>query len=171
LVTQSLRWAQTGSAIALLVSVPAFAAAVDKSKAWDSLIEQAKVHGGVETKLDKSVSYVFQRTDGSYMSFTRLLAGAKDRSVCLIAEDENATVCVDWGTGKLTLGNRADPATPWKFRSITSLDAFEAAQPGFFDKFLLTIEHLATGSGRSRRSSSGGYWRYRDGNMNWVNTD
>lgn len=160
----------SASIVLLLACGPVFAGTTDKNKAWDALIEQAKAHGGVETKLDKSASYVFQRPGGSYVSFTRLLASDKGRSVCLIAKDENATACVDWDTGKLTLGSRADPATPWKFRSSASLDAFEAEQPGFFEKLLATIKELASPRVHERRSSAGGYWRLRDGNMIWVNS-
>ena len=57
--------------------------AQEKDRTWTALIEQAKAHGGVETKLDKSASYVFQQKDGTYISFTRLLATNKGRSVCL----------------------------------------------------------------------------------------
>jgi hypothetical protein len=140
----------------LLACSLAWGVSADRDKAWDKLIDQAKAHGGVETRLEKSSSYVFQRQDGSYVSFTRLFASEKGRSVCLIAKDENATACVDWDTGKLTLGSRADPATPWKFRSVASLDAFEAEQPGIFDKFVSTIKRLLSSGKRSRRQSAGG---------------
>ena len=155
--------------VSLLACGSVFAGTAERDQGWDKLIAEAQAHGGVETKLDKSASYVFQRPDGSYVSFTRLLATDKGRSVCLIAKDQNATACVDWTTGKLTLGNRADPATPWKFRSIASLDAFEAEQPGFFEKLLSAIKGLASPARRSRRTSAGGYWGYRNGNMNWFN--
>jgi hypothetical protein len=144
-----------------LTLAPCFAGTAEKNKAWDALIEQAKAHGGVETKLDKSASYVFQRPDGSYVSITRRLADDKGRSVCLIAKDENATACVDWDTGRLTLGSRADPATPWRFRSSASLDAFEAEQPGFFDRFMSTIKGLGDFGHRSRGYSAGAYRRFR----------
>ena len=45
--------------------------------------------------LDRSASYVLQRPDGSYVTFTRLLGAAK-RSVCLISKDQHASVCIDW---------------------------------------------------------------------------
>lgn len=134
-VKRALRWACAGC----LVAAPAFAGTPERDKAWDALVAAAKAHGGAETKLDRSASFVFQRPDGSYLSFTRLLQTDKGRSVCLIAKDENATACVDWDTGKLTLGSRADPATPWSFRSAASLDAFEAEQPGFLQKLLSSI--------------------------------
>ena len=157
---QGLSWACLSLTIGLLACGPALAGATDRDKSWDKLIEQAKAHGGVETKLDKSSSYVFQRPDGSYVSFTRLLATAKGRSVCLIAKDENATACIDWDTRKLTLSNRADPATPWKFRSVASLDAFEAEQPGFFDNFMSTIEGFGISGAHSRGLGAGGYSRH-----------
>ncbi len=166
---RSVRWVCAGSFVAALASAPVLAGAPERDKAWDALIGQAKAHGGVETKLDKSASYVFQRPNGSYLSFTRLLASSKSRSVCLIAKDENATACVDWDTGKLTLGSRADPATPWKFRSSASLDAFETEQPGFFAQLLSSIEDLVASARGSRGYGGGGYWSYRGGNMNWVN--
>jgi hypothetical protein len=153
--------------MASLIAAPAFAGATERDKAWDALIAAAKSHRGSETKLDGSASYVFKRPDGSYLSFTRLLNSSKNsskgRSVCLIAKDENATACVDWDTGKLTLGSRADPAAPWKFRSLASLDAFEAEQPGLFQKLLTSIQGLVTIGGRSRRSAAGGYRRYNPG--------
>ena len=169
LTTRGLRWACSGVIVFLLVCGPVFAGTTEKNKAWDTLIEQAKAHGGVETKLDKSASYVFRRPDGSYVSFTRQLATDKGRSVCLIAKDENATACVDWDTGKLTLGSRADPATPWKFRSTASLDAFEAEQPGFFDKFMSTVEGLGLSGRRSHGYGAGGYRRYRNGGLHGAN--
>jgi hypothetical protein len=145
-----------GFIVCLLFGGPAIGGTAERNNAWDALIEEAKAHGGVETKLDKSASYVFQRPDGSYLSFTRLLATDKGRSVCLIANDENATACVDWDSGKLTLGSRADPATPWKFRSVASLDAFEAEQPGVFENLLSSINRFATSGKGSRRYGAGG---------------
>ena len=159
------------SIVFLLVCGPAFAGTIEKNKAWDALIEQAKAHGGVETKLNKSASYVFQRPDGSYVSFTRQITTDKGRSVCLIAKDENATACVDWDTGKLTLGSRADPATPWKFRSSASLEDFEAEQPGFFDKFLSTIEGFGMSGRRSLGYGAGGYGRFRNGGLHGANAN
>jgi hypothetical protein len=140
----------------------------ERDKSWASLVEAAKAHGGSETKLDRSASFVFQRPDGSYLTFTRLLQGGNSRSICLIAEDENATACVDWDSGKLTLGSRADPATPWSFRSHASLDAFEAEKPGVVGQLFSSIENLVTGAGRPSKAKSG-YWREREGAVSWVN--
>ncbi len=158
------RWVGASGIVFWLAGAPVVAGTTDKDKAWETLIEQAKAHGGVETKLDKSASYVFQRPDGSYVSLTRLLASDKGRSVCLIAKDENATACVDWDSGKLTLGSRADPATPWQFRSSVSLDAFEAEQPGLFDNFKSMFDSLGLRGRRRLGYGGGGGWRNRNGN-------
>lgn len=156
--------------LAFLWTAPALAGTAERDKGWETLIAEAKAHGGVETKLDKSVSYVFQRPDGSYLTFTRLNDGTR-RSVCLVAEQENATACLDWDSAKLTLGDRADAATPWRFRTEASLDAFEAQQPGLLDKLLSTVQGFITSGGHSRRGGAGGYWRNsRDGNLYWVNS-
>lgn len=168
MISAGAKRALRGRCLAYLVIAPAVAGTPERDKAWDALIAQAKAHGGAETKLDRSASYVFQRPDGSYLSFTRLLQSDKGRSVCLIAKDENATACVDWDSGKLTLGSRADPATPWKFRSSASLDAFEAEQPGFFQQFLSSIQSLVTSAGNSKKSGAGGNWHYRNGGMSWA---
>lgn len=138
----------------------------ERDKAWDALVAAAKAHGGTETKLDRSASFVFQRPDGSYLSFTRLLQSDNGRSVCLIAKDENATACVDWESGKLTLGNRADPATPWSFRSLASLDAFEAEKPGVVQQLFSSIQSLVANVGRPG-AARGGYGRNRNGAESW----
>lgn len=138
----------------------------ERDKAWDALVAAAETHGGTETKLDRSASFVFQRPDGSYLTFTRLLLSDKGRSVCLIAKDENATACVDWESGKLTLGSRADPATPWTFRSLASLDAFEAEKPGVVQQLFSSIQSLVANVGHPG-ASHGGYWRNRNGAESW----
>ncbi len=163
---RALRWC----CIACFLAAPALAGTPERDKAWDALISAAKAHGGAETKLDRSASFVFQRPDGSYLSLTRLLTTNKGRSICLIAKDENATACIDWDSGKLTLGSRADPATPWKFRSSASLDAFEAEQPGFFQTFLSSLQGSFGKNSRGGKSGPGGFWHYQNGGMTWVNT-
>jgi hypothetical protein len=115
---------------------PVCAGTPERDKAWSELIAQAKAHGGEETKLDRSASYVFQREDGSYLTITELFSPAKARSVCLIDKEETATACVDWDSGKLKLGKRADAATPWTFYAFESVEALRAAQPTVIDKFL-----------------------------------
>lgn len=153
------------------MALPATAGTPERDKGWDDLIAQAKAHGGVETKLDKSVSYVFQRPDGSYLTITRLTGAEARRSVCLVAEQENATACIAWDTGKLTVGDRADPATPWRFHTLASLDEFEAQQPTMVDKLLSFVQDLVFSGGRSRRGGQGGYWRQgKSGNPYWVST-
>jgi hypothetical protein len=111
----------------------------DRNQAWDALIAEAKEHGAEETKLDRSTSYVFQRPDGSYLTFTRLPTTDKGRSVCLIAKELTATACVDWDTGKVKLGKRRDAATPWKFFAFDSLEALEAARPSLFDQAMANV--------------------------------
>jgi hypothetical protein len=135
------------SACVAFIAAPVLAGTPGRDKAWEAAIAQAKAHGGVETRLDRSVSYVFRRPDGSYLSLTRLLQTDKGRSVCLIAKDENATACVDWDTGKLRLGSRADAATPWSVRSFEFLDAFEKAQPGFAEQLLSSLQDLVLRGG------------------------
>jgi hypothetical protein len=152
--------------VAQAVSV-ARAGTPERDKAWDALVTAAKAHNGTETKLDRSASFVFQRPDGSYLTFTRLLQSDKGRSVCLIANDENATACVDWESGKLTLGSRADPATPWTFRSLASLDAFEAEKPGVVQQLFSSIQSLVANVSRPG-ASHGGYWRNQNGAESWV---
>ena len=148
------------SLLAALGSCGALADGPDRDKAWAELVDQAKAHGAAETKLDRSSSYVFQRPDGSYLSLTWLAAPKAARSVCLIAKDENATACVDWDSGKLTLGDRADAATPWRFRAYASLDAFEAERPGLVDSLFAAVDKLIGLSQRNRRTA---HWRlYQD---------
>jgi hypothetical protein len=148
---------------AALGAAGAFAGTLARDKAWSNLIEQAKAHGGAETKLDRSTSYVFQRPDGSYLTFTQLLAPKETRSVCLIAKQEDATACVDWDSGKLTLGDRADAATPWRFRSLASLDALEAEKPGMVDSLISAVNRMI-GVGTS------GPMRVRNGVASWSSS-
>jgi hypothetical protein len=148
-----------------LIAAPVLAGTPERDKAWDAAVAQAKAHGGVETRLDRSVSYVFRRPDGSFLSLTRPLDADKGRSVCLIATDENATACVDWDTGELKLGSRADAATPWSVRSFQSLDAFEKAQPGFAEQLLSSLEELVLRGGPPNVGwgFGGGGWGYGGG--------
>ena len=122
-------------AVAALAIGSAFKGTQDKDKRWDALIAQAKAHGGVETVLDRSASYVFQAPDGSFVTLTRVLQGSK-RAVCLIAKDQKASVCVDWDTGETTFGERADAASPWKTRDAPPLEEAWANQPGPFQTLM-----------------------------------
>ena len=134
----------------------ALAKSPERDKAWEAMIAEAQKHGGQETRLDKSASYVFQRPDGSYLTLTRMLAGDKRRSVCLVAEAQTATTCIDWDTGKLTLGDRADSATPWRLQTLASLDEYQAQQPGVFEEL---VNGITTFVGRyGRRYWEDGHW-------------
>jgi hypothetical protein len=133
-------------AIAALGIGSAFAGTPDKDKRWDALIAQAKAHGGVETVLDRSASYVFQAPDGSFVTLTRVLEGSK-RAVCLIAKDQKASVCVDWDTGETTFGQRADIASPWKTRDAPPIEEIWANQPGPFQTLMSVFTDIIGGLG------------------------
>jgi len=153
-------WRLAIIAVAALTLTSAYAGAPDKDKAWDALIDEAKKHGGVETVLDRSASYVFQRTDGSYVAFTRLLAAAK-RSVCLISRDLHASVCVDWDNGKTSYGDRADAASPWRVHEGPSVEETAANQPGPLDGFLSWLGSFAP-------KHNLGHWIYNGGKPIWT---
>jgi hypothetical protein len=138
-------------AIAALGIGSAFGGGPDKDKRWDALIAQAKAHGGVETVLDRSASYVFQAPDGSFVTLTRVLKASK-RALCLIAKDQNRSVCVDWDTGETTFGERADVASPWKTRDAMPLEEAWANEPGPFQVLmsgLLNVIGMFGGGGHS----------------------
>ncbi len=84
----------------------------EKDAQWDRLIDEAVRHGGVETVLDKSASYVFGAPDGMSITFTRTLDN-KVRAVCAGYMSKNFFVCADWNTGKLRYSSRQDEASPW----------------------------------------------------------
>ncbi len=92
------------------------------AKSWAKLIEAAKARGGVETKLDKSSSYVFQQENGDFVTLTEWRSTPPKRYLCTIAKDQKTTVCVRWETGQTTYGERADAASPWKTRVATPLE-------------------------------------------------
>ena len=118
---------RAAAALLGLVAATAIAGTPERDKAWETLIAEAKKHGGVETKLDQSASYVFQRPDGSFLTFTHLLKRDK-RAACLVAKEQNATVCADWDSGKMTYGDRKDAASPWVIKAAT--DESTAEKPG-----------------------------------------
>lgn len=128
-------FARAAMLAALCIACPAFAATADRTKAWDALIGEAKKHGGVETKLDRSASMVFQRPDGSFVTFTHMLTGDK-RAACLVSKDQNATVCVDWDSGKTTYGDRRDIASPWRFHEPRAADESGTDKPGLLASLL-----------------------------------
>ena len=157
-----------GFAAAMLASAAAPAQTPNRDQAWDALVAEAKSHGGVETRLDRSASYVFQRPDGIYVTLTRALKGGK-RDVCLVAKDENATLCVDWDSGKTTWGRRRDAASPWTLREAASIEEVAAAAPGPLDGLSSILGSMFSRSGGRRGPSQGGYWRVQNGQEVWVN--
>ncbi len=118
------------SALMLIASELAFAGTPERDRAWDMLIAEAKKHGGEETQYKSSASYVFQRPDGSSVTFTRMLDNGT-RAVCVISKDQNSTVCGNWDSGKLRYGQRADAGSPWTY-SDTPPKAPDAGDKGPF---------------------------------------
>jgi hypothetical protein len=118
--------------VLLALAIPAAAETADPpardAKSWAALMEEARKHGGSETRLDKSSSYVFQQQDGNFLTLTEWRAPLK-RFVCVIAKDQKSTVCVNWETGRTTYGERADDASPWKTRAATPLEETQATTP------------------------------------------
>jgi hypothetical protein len=140
----------------------AFAAAPDKDKLWDALIAQAKAHGGAETVLDRSASYVFQAPDGSFVTLTRVLGGSK-RAVCLIAKDQMKSMCVNWDTGETTFGERAGAASPWKTRAAPPIEEVWANQPGPFQTLMSGFLNIIGTLGGGMRH--GGFRTSGNGNL------
>jgi hypothetical protein len=147
-------------AVAAFGAASAFAAQPDKDKRWDALIAQAKAHGGSETVLDRSASYVFQARDGSFVTLTRVLGGSK-RAVCLIAKDQMKSMCVDWDTGETTFGERAGAASPWKTRNAPPSEEVWANQPGPFQTLMSGFLNVIGGLGAGMRH--GGFHTSRNG--------
>ena len=127
--------------VAFLAARFAFAGSPERDKAWEALIVQAKAHGGVETKLDQSASYVFQRPDESFVTFTHMLKG-DTRAACLVSKDQNATVCVDWDSGKTTYGERKDVASPWITRAGPPASEADKNQPGMLESLMSTFNNF-----------------------------
>jgi hypothetical protein len=149
-------------AVAAFGAAAAIAAQPDKDKRWDALIAQAKAHGGSETVLDRSASYVFQARDGSFVTLTRVLGGSK-RAVCLIAKDQMKSMCVDWDTGETTFGERAGAASPWKTRNAPPSEEVWANQPGPFQTLMSGFLNVIGGLGAGMRH--GGFHSSRNGNV------
>ena len=152
-----------GVAAALTVGA-AFAGTPERDKAWNSLIAEAKKHGGVETVAQDSASYVFQRPDGLLVTFTRMLDG-RIRAVCILAKDQNLVVCGDWDTGKIRYGKRADATSPLIYSDTPPPDEAGAQGAGLLETLL---SMLAPGH-TARSWGQGGYWRLRSGGWSWVN--
>jgi hypothetical protein len=136
-------------------------ASPERDQVWDSLIAEAQKRGGLETRLDKSTSYVFQRPDGAYVTFTHASTNGV-RAVCLISKSQNLAVCDDWDTGKLAYGWRADAASPWTHSDKPPAPSADEATPiakllGFLGDVL------------SRGRPSNGYWRETGTGFHWVN--
>lgn len=124
-----------------------FAQTPDRGAAWDALIAEAKKHGGVETKLDLSASYVFQAPTGFYVTLTRSLDGVR-HAVCVISKDLNFKTCGDWETRRITYSQRADAAAPW-ITSDKPPGQAQAEEKGPLARLLSTFADL-WGSARRR---------------------
>jgi hypothetical protein len=147
-------------ALAIIAANSALATS-ERDRIWDSLIAEAQKRGGSETRLDKSTSYVFQRPDGEYVTFTHALTNGV-RAVCVISKDQNIVVCDDWDTGKLTYGWRADAESPWTHSDKPPAPTADEATPiaklfGFLGNVL------------SWGAPSHGYWRETASGVHWVN--
>ena len=122
---------------------------------WGQLLEAARQHGGSETRLDKSSSYVFRQQNGDFVTLTQWRKPEK-HFVCVIAQDQKATVCVNWETGRTTYGERADAASPWKTREATPLEATQETTPAgnllkhLGDLYGDTFAHIRWVLGRGR---------------------
>lgn len=112
--------------------------------------------------LDRSASYVFQAADGSFVTLTRVLGGSK-RAVCLIAKDQNRSLCVNWDTGETTFGERAGAASPWKTRNAPPIEAVLANQPSPFQSLMSGfLKIIGAPGGTTRR---GGFRTSRSGGV------
>ncbi len=137
-------------ALMLIASELAFAGTPERDKAWDMLIAEAKKHGGGETQYKSSTSYVFQRPDGLFVTFTKMLDNGT-RAVCVIAKDQNSTVCGNWDSGELRYCQRADAGSPWTY-SDTPPKAPDAQKKGPFASLLASLGDII-GMGMRIRSS------------------
>jgi hypothetical protein len=101
-------------ALAQLAASSALAASSERDRVWDQLIAEAKKHGGEETQYKTSVSYVFRKPEGEFVTFTKML-DSPTRAVCLLSKDQTVTVCENWDTEKLRYGWRGDANSPWSY--------------------------------------------------------
>jgi hypothetical protein len=124
-------------ALALMAAEFAFAGTPERDKAWDLLIAEAKKHGGGETQYKTSTSFVFQRSDGSFVTFTWMPDNGT-HAVCVISKDQNVTICGNWDTSKLKYGWRADAGSPWTY-SDTPPDKTSAEEKGWFASLLASL--------------------------------
>ena len=138
-----------GVALAMLVAAPAHAGTPERDEAWDALIAEAKKHGGQETQYKTSVSYVFRKSDGQYVTFTRML-DSPTRAVCVLSKEQTVTVCGNWDTGKLRYGWRADANSAWTYG-----DTPPSEQKGFFGSLLARLGDIIGGGMKISKRASG----------------
>lgn len=136
----------------LLAAGSALAGTPDRDKAWDQLIADAKKHGGQETQYKTSVSYVFQKPEGEYVTFTKMLDSPL-RAVCVMSKDQTITTCGNWDTGKLRYGWRKDVDLPWAYSDdppgFEKKSAFGSLLAQFGDIFRMGMK-AAKGLGSQR---------------------
>jgi hypothetical protein len=143
-----------------MMAVNSALATPERDRSWDSLIAEAQRRGGSETRLDKSTSYVFQRPDGEYVTFTHALTNGV-RAVCVISKDQNVVVCADWDTGKLTYGWRADALSLWTHSDKPPDPNADQATP--IDQLFGFLGNVLTWG------ASHGYWRETATGPHWIN--
>jgi hypothetical protein len=141
------RRACVGLAVVMLASA-AQSGTPARDKAWQALIEQAKAHGGVETKLDQSSSFVFQLPDGAYVTLTHMFKGGR-RAACLVSKDQNATACFDWDNGKTSFAERKDVASPW-VRKTASNPGDDEDKPSLLAQLLASFGDYLHALGKYR---------------------
>ena len=146
-------------ALALMAANSALATP-ERDRAWNLLIAEAQKRGGSETQLDKSTSYVFQRPDGSYVTFTHALTNGV-RAICVISKDQDLAVCGDWDTEKLAYSWRADAASPWTHSDKPPAPIADEATP-IAELFGFLGDVLSWGA------PSHGYWRETATGPHWV---
>lgn len=137
------------AALATLIAGPALAATPERDQAWDSLISEAKKHGGEETQYKTSVSYVFRNPDGEYVTFTRML-DSSTRAVCVLTKDQTLTVCGNWDTSKLRYGWRANADWPWTY---SDTPPSEQKSSGFGSLLMKLGDIMSLGMKTSKRAS------------------
>ena len=129
----------------VLAAAPSFAAN-SQDKQWNDLIAQAKKHGGVETVLDQTASYVFQAKDGTYVTFTRALDNKK-RFICIIRDALNFRYCYNFDSQSVVYGTRANSDAPWvESRTPPTTPAEEKAHPSFWGSLLNGLLNLPLAS-------------------------
>ena len=146
--------ALTCVALAALAAVPGYAGTPERDQAWDALIAEAKKHGGEETRYKTSVSYVFRKSDGEYVTLTQML-DSPTRAVCLLSKDQNLTLCGNWDTGKLRYGARLGAFAPWSY-SDTS---FNEQKGGVLGSLLSGLGDIISLDGRHTKR---GTWTTRN---------